>query len=174
MKPRWIALALTLLLLLGTGLWLFAVPSVSAGNEIPTSEQAIARGQYLFTAGGCISCHRDEENPEIASGGLGIESPFGTFYAPNITPDPATGIGAWQAEDFLRAMKHGRSPSGSFYFPAFPYRAYAGLTDADVLDLAGYLMSLPAVQQQAPAHEVPGWLRRFMMAGWNRLADFAE
>jgi mono/diheme cytochrome c family protein len=141
-------------------------------TTIPGDNASIERGRYLVHAGGCISCHEDD-NGQL-SGGMAIESPFGTFYASNITPDPDTGLGGWQGEDFLLALKHGRTPTGSFYFPAFPYRSYAGVTDDDVLAIAAYLMSLEPVAATTPEHELPGWVGRWQMAGWNLLADMAE
>ena len=68
------------------------------------------------------SCHRGqtELTSETLAGGLGIDTEFGTFYAPNITPDTLTGIGSWKAEDFIRALKHGRRPSGGFIIRPFP------------------------------------------------------
>ena len=155
--------------------WLYALPPVPDGLRIPDSAEAVARGEYLVIAGGCLSCHRgpaDGESGEALSGGLGIDTPFGTFYAPNITPHLQTGIGAWEAADFILAMKHGRSPDGGFYYPAFPYRAYAGLTDEDVLDIAAYLLSLPPLLNTAPPLDTPFWLQRWLMAGWNLLADW--
>ena len=150
---------------------LLRMPPVSDA-AVPGDEGAIERGRYLVSAGGCISCHEDDNG--TLSGGMAIESPFGTFYASNITPDPDTGIGNWQGSDFLRALKHGRTPGGNFYFPAFPYRAYAGISDEDVLAIAAYLMSLQPVVAQTPAHELPIWTARWQMAGWNLLADMAE
>ena len=150
---------------------LLRTPPVSDA-AVPDDEGAIERGRYLVSAGGCISCHQADNG--TLSGGMAIESPFGTFYASNITPDPDTGIGNWQGSDFLRALKHGRTPGGNFYFPAFPYRAYAGISDEDVLAIAAYLMSLQPVVAQTPAHELPIWTARWQMAGWNLLADMAE
>ena len=140
--------------------WLFVSPAVSSNARISNSADAIARGEYLVIAGGCISCHRSVEDEVSFAGGLGIETEFGTFYAPNITPDIETGIGSWSPEDFLRALKHGRTPTGNFYYPTFPYRAYAGLIEQDVLDMAAYLLSLEPVRYQAPEPEVPRWLFR--------------
>jgi len=109
------------------------------------------------------------------SGGYEIESPFGgTFIAPNITPDEETGIGGWTGRDFLLALKHGRSPNGGFYWPAFPFRTYQNMSDEDVLDLAAYVMSLAAVSDQQPDHDLPGWQFSWMMAGWNIMADVLE
>ena len=153
--------------------WLFVLPQ-AVNIDIPESAGSIDRGRYLVAAGGCVSCHEGSEDPQSLSGGLALESEFGTFYVPNITPDRATGIGGWSGRDFLLALKHGRDPQGGFYFPAFPYLSYAGMTDEDVLDVAAYLMTLPAVEFTAPAHEVPAWLRRWMLAGWNKLAGLLQ
>lgn len=154
--------------------WLFYPPSIAKDLSLSTSPDAIARGEYLVTAGGCISCHKGDTDSESLSGGHGLATDFGTFYAPNITPDIDTGIGNWEAEDFIAALKYGRTPSGSFYFPAFPYRAYAGLTDQDALDIGSYLMSLSPVNYQVASPETPLWLSRWFVAGWNILAEIAE
>lgn len=176
MKIRALVFGALAALLMLLWVWLFATPSVSADAEFSRTTEAIERGAYLVTAGGCISCHRGEVegNTETLSGGLGLETPFGIFYAPNITPDAETGIGDWSAQDFLLALQHGRTPSGSFYYPAFPYRAYAGLSDQDVLDIGSYLMSLPPVSNAIPDPEIPGWLARWTIAGWNKLADLGQ
>ncbi len=154
------------LVLGGLAWWVFATPSVSS-LSLPETAEAIERGEYLVAAGGCISCHEGEDGS--LSGGLALESDFGIFHAPNITPDPETGIGGWTARDFLLALKHGRSPGGGFYFPAFPYKSYAGMTDEDVLDIGAYLLTQPAVFAETPANELPAWLFRWTIAGWNRL-----
>ena len=171
-----IALKRTLLIILivSTVVGLFTlyrkptVPDVA----IPATAEAIERGQYLIHAGGCISCHQG--NADGLSGGEPIESPFGTFYASNITPDPETGIGNWSGADFLRALKHGRQPNGNFYYPAFPYRSYAAVTDEDALDMAAWLIAQPPVRHEVAAHDLPGWIGRWQMAGWNLLADWNE
>ncbi len=157
-------------LLIAVSYWMFAMPTV-ANPPLSEEEAIIERGAYLVNAGGCISCH---EGNEGLSGGMALESDFGTFYAPNITPDPVTGIGTWQARDFLLAMQHGRSPSGSFYFPAFPYRSYSDMTEKDVLDIASYLMAQEPVSFNVPDHETPLWLQRWTLAAWNKLADAFE
>ncbi|MBT7224996.1 MAG: cytochrome c, partial [Gammaproteobacteria bacterium] len=160
--------------LLSIALRLFLPPSVSSSAQLSTSDEAIERGEYLVIAGGCISCHRGEEDEESFIGGLALETDFGTFFAPNITPDMETGIGSWQAEDFLLALKHGRKPGGSFYYPAFPFRAYAGLSDQDAVDIGSYLMSLDPKANSVPDAQTPLWLNRWAMAGWNLMADISE
>lgn len=163
-----------LLVVLGGAYWLFAAPSIDSQLSIPTSAEALARGEYLVIAGGCVSCHRAEEGSSVMSGGYAMETDFGTFYAPNITADPDTGIGNWNAADFIAALKHGRSPDGSFYFPAFPYRAYAGLSDEEVLDIAAYLLSTEPASAANIDAETPAWLARWMVAGWNKMADMMQ
>ncbi|MBL6754481.1 MAG: cytochrome c [Gammaproteobacteria bacterium] len=156
--------------------FLLSTPPVDDSAAISSSEEAIARGAYLVNAGGCVSCHLavnedGSTDSAVLSGGHALVTDFGTFYAPNITPDVETGIGDWRAQDFLLALQHGRSPEGSFYFPAFPYRSYAGLNDQDVLDIGAYLLSLDPVNNAVPEHETPWWLSRFALVGWNLLAD---
>lgn len=175
MNNRYIALAVTIVIILAGFYWVFGMPRVPDA-EIPTSQESIERGEYLVNAGGCISCHTPEDaEDEALIGGFELESPFGgTFHVPNITPDEETGIGGWTGRDFLLAMKHGRTPGGGFYWPSFPYRSYAGMTDEDVLDIAAYLMAQPAVRNEVPDHDLPVWQARWMMAGWNFLADYLE
>ncbi|MDQ2640797.1 MAG: cytochrome c [Pseudomonadota bacterium] len=166
-------LAVILVIVLGVVYWVFHLPGV--GNPaIPTDAQSVARGAYLYNAAGCASCHQ-EEGAAGATGGHQLESPYGgTFSVPNITPDEKSGIGGWTGRDFLRAVKHGRSPGGGFYWPAFPYRSYRNMTDKDVLDVAAYLMAQPAIPHEVPEHELPGWQFSWMMAGWNKMANMLE
>ena len=160
---------LTLLVGIGISVYsLFSTPEIgdfSFSNE----PEAIERGKYLVSAGGCVSCHAGS-----LSGGHGLVSEFGTFYVPNITPDAETGIGNWTAEEFLLAVKHGRRPDGGYYFPALPYRSYSGLTDQDVLDMGSYLMSVAPVALEVPQHEIRIWIANWMMAGWNLVAEQFE
>jgi hypothetical protein len=88
-------------------------------------------------------------------GGLAIPSPFGTFYAPNISPDLADGIGGWTEAEFVDAVTRGISPDGTHYFPAFPYTSYAHAKISDVRDLFGYLKTLPRVAGKVRDHDVP-------------------
>jgi mono/diheme cytochrome c family protein len=172
-KKNAIRLALVLVVVLGLLYWVFHLPAV--GNpSIASNAEGIARGAYLYNAGGCASCHQ-LEGAAGPTGGHKLESPFGgSFFVPNITPDKATGIGGWTGRDFLLAVKHGRKPGGGFYWPAFPYRSYEDMTDQDVLDVGAYLMSLPAIRNDVPDHDLPGWQFSWMMAGWNKMANFLE
>ncbi len=116
---------------------------------------AVARGRYLVHAAGCISCHTDEKSGgAFLAGGRALETPFGTFHAPNITPDSEHGLGAWREADFLRALHDGESPDGEPYYPAFPYPSYTGLTEADARDLWAYLKTVPPVAKPDVPHDL--------------------
>lgn len=121
----------------------------------------------MFRAAAGCSCHTDIPNdgPRLA-GGRAIETPFGTFYSPNITPDPDTGIGGWTQEEFLRAMTEGASPAGEHYYPVFPYLSYARMTEQDLVDLWAYLSRQAPVERPNRAHELP-WL-----LSWRSLLFF--
>ena len=106
-----------------------------------------ARGEGVFWAGGCASCHAapgaEGEAKLVLAGGHRLKTPFGTFVAPNISPNAKHGIGTWTAGDFANAMLRGLSPRGEHYYPAFPYTYYARMDVADVADLFAYLKTLP-------------------------------
>ena len=117
--------------------------------------EAAARGAYLFRAAGCAGCHTDPKRKhEPLAGGPALSTPFGTFYAPNITPDPEHGIGRWSDADFLRALRQGRAPDGRHYYPAFPYTSYSGMTERDTLDLKAYVFSLAPAARPSRPHEI--------------------
>jgi len=111
----------------------------------------VQRGEYLARLGNCMGCHTAAGGAAFA-GGRGIETPFGTVYAPNLTPDIGTGLGRWTADDFWGAMHHGKSRDGRLLYPAFPYPSYTYVTRQDADDLFGYLRSLPAVEQANRPH----------------------
>src|ERR1700689_613505 len=136
--------------------WLTAVPSVVAVTE-PARTADLANGQTTFNAGGCSSCHAVPGQPDRfkLGGGLAIPSPFGTFYAPNISPDPADGIGRWTEAQFVTALTRGISPEGTHYFPAFPYTSYAHARPGDIADLFAYLKTLLPVSGKVRDHDVP-------------------
>lgn len=129
--------------------------SRSAATE-PGFTPSAERGAYLYAAGGCASCHATPGRADGApAGGHALASPFGPFLVPNITPDPATGIGGWSGEDFIRAMALGIDPQGRHLYPAFPYAAYARMTNADLLDLKAHLDSLEPVARPNEPHGLP-------------------
>lgn len=111
------------------------------------------RGKYIFDAAGCFECHT-EKGGALLAGGSALRTPFGTFYAPNITPDPDHGIGKWSEADFIRALSEGKSPDGQHYFPVFPYPSYTKMTAQDMRDLKTYLATVPPSTKPRRAHEV--------------------
>lgn len=115
------------------------------------SDGLIARGAYLARAGNCMNCHTARGGAQYA-GGRSIDTPFGTVFTSNLTPDEKTGIGTWSPAHFWRAMHNGRSKSGRLLYPAFPYPSYTQLTREDSDALFAYLHSLPAVAQPNKAH----------------------
>jgi len=138
-------------------------------------EDLIKRGEYLAKIGDCIACHTNVKGGTPAfAGGLAIDTPFGTFYSPNITPDKKTGIGNWTEADFIRALKKGRDPQGRNYFPVFPYVYFANTTDDDARALYAYFMNIPAVELKNKPLPFPFGLpgARFSLWGWNLLFFF--
>jgi mono/diheme cytochrome c family protein len=117
--------------------------------------EAVKRGEYLFHAGGCLGCHTDVKNQGAPlAGGRALATPFGTFYGPNITPDPQHGLGSWREADFVRAMRRGERPDGANLFPVFPYTSFTKINDADLKDLWAYLRTVPAAATPNKPHEV--------------------
>jgi mono/diheme cytochrome c family protein len=135
--------------------WLTATSFIPAVTE-PAYTPNRTNGLTTFNAGGCSSCHAVPGQPDRfrLGGGLAIPSPFGTFYAPNISPDPVDGIGRWTEAEFVRAVTQGISPAGFHYFPAFPYTSYQHAKIEDVRDLFAYLKTLPAVSGKVRDHDV--------------------
>lgn len=149
-------------------------PTNHARGEL---KELIKKGEYLSKMGDCISCHTNVVgNTPAYAGGLSINTPFGVFYTPNITPDPETGIGKWTEKDFIRALKEGRAPNGSNYFPVFPYLYFAKITDDDAKALYAYFMNIPAVKQKNKdlsfPFNVPG--ARLSLWGWKMLFFFPQ
>jgi mono/diheme cytochrome c family protein len=150
--------AAVLAALVGAGIYgLLTAPSVVAASALPAYQPNLANGLEMFNAGGCSSCHAVPNQPDRQKlgGGLAIPSPFGTFYAPNISPDPNDGIGRWSEADFVTAVMKGTSPNGLHYFPAFPYTSYQRAKLEDVRDLFAYLKTLPPLAGKARDHDVP-------------------
>ena len=155
---RRILLAVVIAGLAGFGIfWWLTIPAVVAANTLPAYAPNLANGLTTFNAGGCSSCHAVPNQPDRLKlgGGLAIPSPFGTFHAPNISPDPNDGIGRWTEADFVTAVLKGTSPNGAHYFPAFPYTSYQHARIEDVRDLFAYLKTLAPVTGKARDHDVP-------------------
>lgn len=144
-----------------------AILAAAAPPATAADPATLARGELLFHIGGCTNCHTAKNGPLLA-GGDAIVSPFGSFYAPNITPDPETGIGGWSEADFVRAMREGRSPDGAPYYPAFPYTSYTRTSDEDLKALKAHLDTIPPVRQEAKPHELSfPFNQRWGMNAWQ-------
>jgi len=138
------------------------------------SAATIARGKELAAIGACAVCHT-ADGGAVNAGGRALETPFGTIFSTNITPDPQTGIGAWSYPAFERAMRDGIHRDGSHLYPAFPFDHFALTSDADLQALYAYLMAQPAVTapRQANALRFPFNIRP-LLAGWNALFHTAS
>jgi len=143
-----IAVAMALLLLI-------THPTGLPAGTLPQHSVDVSNGERLFNAGGCASCHlstNDHSEPAILGGGLEMDTPFGVFRVPNISPHPSNGIGSWTMLDFVSAMQLGVSPDGRHYYPAFPYTSYSRMRVEDLMDLKTYLDTLPVAQDKSGDH----------------------
>lgn len=161
------------LLLLGVGAgscWLFFDPRISSRVEIDLVGDS-QRGAYVLRLAGCVACHTNSRaDGAFLAGGALIETEFGVFYPPNITPHLDEGIGTWSRADFFAALTRGKSPEGSSYYPAFPYTFYTRMKDQDIADLWA------ALKQVTPAKSTPGttdlgfpFSQRILLSPWRKL-----
>ncbi|PIB23438.1 diacylglycerol kinase [Amylibacter kogurei] len=138
--------------------WFLSAPQYVDTADFENLSGDVARGEMVFAAGGCNSCHAapdakgDDKN--ILSGGQHFASDFGTFIAPNISPDPNAGIGDWELIDLANAMQRGVSPDGKHYYPAFPFTSYVRMEPQDIADLYEFLKTLPVSATPSAAHDV--------------------
>ncbi|WP_342710321.1 molybdopterin cofactor-binding domain-containing protein [Bradyrhizobium sp. B124] len=146
-----------------------AIAPIARPDASVYSAATIARGKELAALGACAVCHTSEHGIANA-GGRPLETPFGTIYTTNITPDVDTGIGAWSYPAFERAMREGIHRDGRHLYPAFPYTHFAKTSDADRQALYAYLMVQAPVRAETPANALafPFNLRP-LLAGWNAL-----
>lgn len=159
----WYAAVLTLALAIGP-LW-----GPDLAHAQAPADPVVAQGHYLALAGNCVSCHTHPGGQPFA-GGLEFNTPFGTLYSTNITPDPTTGIGKWSEKDFVTALRTGVRPNGDHLYPAFPYTAFTKISDADAHALFVYLKSLPPVQSAAPDNKMRfPYSQRWMLGMWKML-----
>jgi mono/diheme cytochrome c family protein len=161
------------LAVIGLGVfWFVTIPATVPASALGLYTPDAANGREMFYAGGCTACHATpgQDDRTRLGGGLGLKSPFGTFFVPNISPDPNDGIGKWSEADFVTAMQKGTSPNGRHYFPAFPYGSYQGMRVEDVRDVFAHLKTLPAVPGKVRDHDVPFPFNvRRLVGGWKFL-----
>jgi mono/diheme cytochrome c family protein len=156
--------------------WVVTIPATVSASALPQYTPNIDNGRTMFNIGGCASCHASpDKDPDKVDrirlgGGLALKSPFGTFYAPNISPNPTDGIGSWSESDFVTALWDGTAPGGEHLYPAFPYGSYRLMELNDVRDLFAYLKTLPPVKGEVRDHDLsfPFNIRR-LVGGWKLL-----
>lgn len=166
---------LLVLIVIGAALgWWLTRPRTMDPEVMAGLTPDAARGEEVFYAGGCASCHAapgaGEEEMLVLAGGRALGSDFGTFYAPNISSSVEAGIGGWSALDLANAMQRGVPPEGQHYYPAFPYTTYTRAEPQDIADLHAFMQTLPASETPSRAHDVgfPFNIRR-ALGGWKLL-----
>lgn len=158
----------------GAAFFLLTAPKNIDQSALDGLSPDLVAGEQIFLAGGCASCHSapnaTRETRRELGGGQAFTSDFGTFYAPNISPDRENGIGGWDALDLANAMRHGTSPDRRHYYPAFPYSAYANVELQDIVSLNGFLKTLPPVSSENRPHDIAFPFNiRALLGGWKLL-----
>jgi len=134
---------------------LAAVVVVATAAPTFGQQPSAERGKYVFDAAGCQGCHTDKKaGVPLLAGGPPLVTPFGTFYAPNITPHKEHGIGSWTADQFVEALHSGVSPKARHYYPVFPFTAYTKASRSDLLDLWAYMATVPVSDRPNRLHDV--------------------
>ena len=161
-------------------IWILTLPAVVPVAALPPHTPNLANGETMFNIGGCSSCHAvPNDNPEKVDrtrlgGGLALKSPFGVFYAPNISSDARGGIGNWSEANFVTALWKGTSDHGTNLYPAFPYTSYRYMRLDDVRDLFAYLKTLPPVPARSRRHELSFPFNERRLLGIWKLLFFGE
>jgi mono/diheme cytochrome c family protein len=146
-----------------------AANASTSARTSPGPHMSVQHGRYLVRAGDCMACHTASNGAPYA-GGRAVPTPFGTIYSTNITPDPDTGIGRWDGDDFYRAMHQGIARDGHRLYPAFPYPWFTKLSRDDVRDIKAYLDTRTPVRQRDIAPKLPWPLSvRSAMAAWDAM-----
>ena len=156
--------------------WLLTLPAVVPAAALPPYTPNLDNGHTMFAIGGCAACHAvpnkdpDKVDRTRLGGGLALNSPFGTFYVPNISPDPKDGIGRWSEANFVSALWKGTAPGGTNLYPALPYTSYQHMQLDDVRDLFAYLKTLPPVPGRVRRHDlIFPFSERRLLGGWKLL-----
>ena len=152
---RFLAKVFLVLLVLGAAaLYALTMPSRTVPGSLPSRAADLANGETMFNVGGCVSCHASpgQGDKRRLGGGLALATPFGTFKAPNISPDRRSGLGDWTEEQFVDAMRSGTGRKGEHLYPAFPYTSYQRMRVDDVRDLFAFLKTLPPVARASEPH----------------------
>ena len=143
------------------------IPAHSDPND--TRPDIVKRGEYLARAGDCIACHTAPRG-KLFAGGLAMETPFGTLYSPNITPDAQYGIGTWSEEAFFKMMRTGRKPDGALIYPAMPIAQYTKVTREDSNAIFAFLRTVDPVREPNRKHTLRfPFNQRELLYGWRTL-----
>jgi len=139
--------------------WILTIPQVIAPDELPKQAGDLERGRYFFYASGCASCHSapgaKSDDLLTLTGGKSFKSPFGTFFAPNISTHKEQGIGGWTDIQFINAVMRGVSANGTHLYPSFPYMSYQRMKISDVVDIKAFMDTLPASSKNSLPHDLP-------------------
>ena len=163
--------------------WWLTAPRPLDDAAVPDHVPDPVAGERLFWAGGCASCHATPVDGRRArgpsklrlGGGEELDTPYGLFRIPNISPHPDDGIGSWTTLQFVNAMQRGIAPDGRHYYPSFPYASYVRMPVEDLIDLKAYLDTLPAIEGRTGDHELAfPWNLRRGISFWKRLYLDAE
>ena len=160
--------------------WLTA-PQPIREDALPMHQADAVAGERIFWAGGCASCHATPvdgrrargEDKLLLGGGMELDTPFGLFRVPNISPHAEDGIGDWSMIEFVNAMQRGISPNGRHYYPSFPYTSYARMDIVEVMDLKAFLDTLAPIRGRQADHELafPYSIRRGIGVWKRRYLD---
>jgi mono/diheme cytochrome c family protein len=171
---RFLLLAFVVLVVLGAGgfgflAWKPALPPAAVPEVGSFDPSLVRQGATLAAMGDCTTCHSLPGKPAF-SGGVPIETPFGTIYSSNITPDAETGIGQWSEAALQRSMREGLDREGRHLYPAFPYDHFTLVSDEDNRALYAYLMTREPAKAKPPANSLIFPLNiRALIAGWKFL-----
>jgi mono/diheme cytochrome c family protein len=153
------AVAVVVLAIAGAALaWFVTAPEPLSAAQLPAHDPDVANGERIFYAGGCSSCHaapdaKGEDKLRLG-GGRELNTDFGIFRVPNISPDAESGIGGWSTLDFVNAVTRGVSPGGAHFYPSFPYSSYTRMTLEDVVDLKGFIDTLAPISNRVTDHDL--------------------
>jgi mono/diheme cytochrome c family protein len=149
--------------------YLVLAVALGGAGAIGAQPSTIQRGEYLARAGDCVSCHTAIDGTPYA-GGLRLDTPFGYMLAPNITPDPDTGIGRWSSADFYRAVHDGVNKRNQDMYPTMPYDFYTKVTRADIDAIYAYLRTLQPVRNVVDVNHLDfPFNQRWSVAAWREL-----
>lgn len=167
-----ILVTLGILVVIGAALGAYFLRPVTGPARDLTLVGDAERGAYLLVLGDCVACHTDSAAGRAPfSGGPALKTPFGTFHAPNITPDPDYGIGKWTLAEFSNALSNGEGPGlMNHLYPAFPYDSYTLMSDQEIADLYAAVMALAPVAEPSVPHQIGFPFNiRLALAGWKNL-----